>query len=325
MPDIISIGEALIDFLAIDKGVLLEGTNGFTIAPGGAPANVAAAIARLGGSSGFIGKVGDDAFGRRIKNTLQNVGVNIDFLILDKTVNTTLAFIAVKHNNEPDFLFFRNHCGADIALKQDECNEGYIYDSKILHFGSISFSGEPLKSATLKTIEIAHSAKRIISFDPNLRPSLWDNLKHAKAEIISGLEYADIVKVTDEELEFITDTKSLLKGTDMILKFGPRIVVVTRGKNSSFFNNGNTIIELPAFKVNCVDTTGAGDAFVGGILLRFLERVKKDKAVFDIKEDEAKDLIQFANACGALTVTKKGVIPALPTLEEVSAFLITHV
>jgi sugar/nucleoside kinase (ribokinase family) len=218
-------------------------------------------------------------------------------------------------------MFFRNHCGADLALRQDELDEGYIYESNILHFGSISFIGEPLKSTTLKTIEIARGAKRIISFDPNLRPSLWDNVQHAKAEITSGLEYADIVKLTDEELEFITGTNSLSRGTDMILKFGPRIVIVTRGKNSCFFNNGSTILELPAFEVESVDTTGAGDAFVGGFLLGLLERFKKDQTVFNMEEDEVIHLVSFANACGALTVTRKGVIPALPTLNEVNLFL----
>ncbi|UCB47211.1 MAG: carbohydrate kinase [Spirochaetota bacterium] len=321
MPDIVSIGEALIDFLAIDKEVVLEDTRGFTVAPGGAPANVAAAIAKLGGSSGFVGKVGNDAFGRKIQSTLQSAGVNTDFLLLDEKVNTTLAFIAVKKNKEPDFMFFRNHCGADLALRQDELDEGYIYECKILHFGSISLTDEPLKSTILKTIEIARRANRIISYDPNLRPSLWDSMQHAKTEITSGLEYADIVKLTDTELEFITGTKSLSRGTDMILKSGPRIAMVTRGKDSCFFNDGNTAVELPVFEVESVDTTGAGDAFNGGFLLGILERIRKDQSICNMEKNEVSNLIRFANACGAITVTRKGVIPALPTLDEVNTFL----
>jgi fructokinase len=321
MPDIVSIGEALIDFLSIDSGVRLEETGGFTVAPGGAPANVAAAVAKLGGSSGFIGKVGDDAFGRKICVTLESVGVNIDRVVLDRSVNTTLAFIAVKQNKEPEFMFFRNHCGADLALKQDELDEGYLYDSKILHFGSISFTGEPLRTTTLKAIAIARGAGKIISYDPNLRPTLWENLQQAQTQIISGLQYADIVKCTQDELDLITGTDSLSKGTDSILKHGPRLIVVTRGEESSYFNNGEVAFEFPTFAVECTDTTGAGDAFVGGILLNIVERMGNDQPVFTLEREEAVNIMRFASACGAITVTRKGVIPALPTKKEVVTFL----
>lgn len=324
MADIVSIGEALIDFLSIDKGVPIEETTGFTIAPGGAPANVAAAVAKLGGSSGFIGKVGDDAFGRMIKNTLASSGVDTSQLILDPDVNTTLAFISVKENNEPDFLFYRKHCGADLALNGDEIDEGYILESKILHYGALSFTGEPLRTATLRAIEIARGAKKILSYDPNLRPSLWDNLEIAKDEMIGGLQYADIVKITEDELEFLTGTTNLLKGTNTIIKYGPRIVIVTRGARSSFFNNGDVTVEIPAIEVETVDTTGAGDAFVGGILLKVLERLKKDLPIYTMTEEEVREIINFAHCCGAITVQRKGVIPALPTLDEVSSFMKTR-
>lgn len=324
MPDIICIGEALIDFLSLDKDVKLENTTGFTIAPGGAPANVAAAVSKLGGSSGFIGKVGMDSFGKLIKNTLVKAGVNIDLLIMDKKVNTSLAFISVKPNGDNDFMFFRNHCGADLALKQDEIQDGYIYESKILHFGSINFTGESLRSATMKAIELARGANKLISFDPNLRPSLWENLRLAKSEIENGLQYADIVKLTDEELEFITGTKNLIKGTNIIIKYGPRVVFVTRGGKSAFINNGMTEIEVPSYELKSVDTTGAGDAFTGGILLRILERIKKDKTIFNMEKSETTEMVKFAHACGAITVTRKGVIPVLPTITDVEEFLNEH-
>lgn len=324
MPDIISIGEALIDFLAVDSGIRLEETGGFTIAPGGAPANLAASIAKLGGSSGFMGKVGDDAFGRKIRNTLEDAGVNIDMLILDRAVNTTLAFIAVKQNKDPDFMFFRNHCGADLALRQDEIDEGYIFESEILHFGSLSFTGEPLKTATRKAITLARGAKRLVSYDPNLRPSLWESLHQAKAEITGGLEYADIVKCTQEEMELITGTDSLSGGTGSILKYGPRLVFVTRGAESCYFNNGDIAFEFPTFKVDCVDTTGAGDAFFGGVLVNIVERIKEGLPVFSLDREEAVSIVRFACACGAITVTRKGVIPALPTKDEVGAFIENH-
>jgi len=321
MPDIVTIGEALIDFLSIDANVSLENTTGFTIAPGGAPANVAAAVSKLGESSGFIGKVGDDSFGRKIKNTLEEAGVDTENLIIDRNVNTTLAFIAIDENKKPDYTFYRNHCGADLALKYDEIEEGYIFDSKIFHFGSLSFTGEPFRSATLRAIEVARGSNKLISFDPNLRPSLWESLDDAKAEIINGLQYADIVKLTDEELVFITETSSVTKGTDILLKYGPRAVIVTRGPKSCFYNNGDIFVEVPSFKVEAVDTTGGGDAFVGGILVKFLGRIKDEKTLFALEKEEIEDILKFAQACGAITVTRKGVIPALPTRDEVLKFL----
>jgi sugar/nucleoside kinase (ribokinase family) len=251
------------------------------------------------------------------------VGVDTDFLILDKKVNTTLAFISVKENGEPDFTFYRNHCGADLALRQDELNEGYITGSKILHYGSISFTAEPLKSATLKALRIARGANRILSFDPNLRPTLWDSLHSAKAEIENGLQYADIVKLTDEELSFITGTSNLVRGSDMILKYGPRFVIVTRGSHSCFFNDGSNGFEASAFEVEAYDTTGAGDAFIGGLLFNLVQRIERNKSVFNLDRDEAETILRFAHACGALTVTKKGVIPALPSASEVDNFLNT--
>lgn len=327
MPDVVSIGEALIDFLSVEKGVLLENTSGFTIAPGGAPANVAAAVARLGGSSGFIGKVGSDSFGRLFRNTLAKAGVDIELLRVGKTVNTTLAFIAVKPDGEPDFTFYRKHGGADISLRQDELDKGYILDSKIFHFGSLSFTDEPLRSTTLSALEIARGAGKIISFDPNLRPSLWENLGQAKAEMERGLQYADIVKITVEELEFLTGVKHLSGfdlGFDLIFKHGPRMVLVTRGNSSCSFSNGTIAIEVPAFRVDLVDATGAGDAFVGGVLCKILQRIREGQAAFDLAKDEAEDMLRFAHACGAITVTRKGVIPALPTLQEVNSFLEKH-
>ncbi len=321
MPDIVTIGEALIDFISVQKGVLIENSSGFTAAPGGAPANVAVAVAKLGGSSGFIGKVGADSFGKMIRNALTEAGVDLDSFKMDTAVNTTLAFVATRENDEPDFTFYRNHCGADIALRPDELDEGYISEAKIFHFGSLNFTSEPLKSATMRAVEIATGAKRIISFDPNLRPSLWDNLQTAKVEMETGLEYADIVKLTEEELEFLAGTAHLVKGTNLLLKYGPRLVIVTRGGRSSFFNNGMITCDVPVFEVDFVEATGAGDAFVGGVLVSILERVNKGLPLFELGENEARDIITFANACGALTVTKKGVIPALPTLKDVQSFI----
>jgi fructokinase len=321
MADIVTMGESLIDFLSTEKGVLIENTTSFTVAPGGAPANVAAAVAKLGGSAGFIGKVGKDSFGSMIRHALLDVGVNIDLLIMDKSVNTTLAFISIKKDGEPDFTFYRNRCGADLALKPDEIEKSYIEDLNILHFGSLNFSGEPLRSATIAAMETARGLNKILSFDPNLRPSLWDNQRRAKSEMKNGLQYADIVKLTDVELEFITGAKNLSRGTDMILKYGPRMVFVTRGKESCFFNNGDIFFEYPTFKVQLVDATGAGDAFVGAILFSINKRLEEDKAVFALGGPEIEEILRFATGCGALTVTRKGVIPALPTLGEAREFL----
>jgi len=218
-------------------------------------------------------------------------------------------------------MFFRNHCGADLALHHGEIDEGYVSESRVLHFGSLSFTGEPLGTATERAISIARGSGRTVSYDPNLRPSLWENLEQAMARITDGLEYADIVKCTQEEMEFITGTDGFLKGTNSILKYGPRMVLVTRGAESCFFNNGDVSFEFPTFEVDCIDTTGAGDAFFGGVLVNLVERMKKDLPVFGIDRETAEGIMRFACACGAITVTKKGVIPALPTRAEVETFL----
>ncbi len=325
MPDVITIGEVLIDFLSVDKGVSIEETTGFTIACGGAPANVAAAISKLGESSGFIGKVGADSFGRKIKATLEKAGVDIKNLVMDKGVNTTLAFISVKGNGDVDFTFYRNHCGADISLNQEEIDEGYILESKIFHFGSLSFTNEPLKSATLYSIEKAKGTGKIISFDPNLRPSLWDSMKRAREEIENAMQYADVVKLTDEELSFVTKSDDLVRGSNLLLKYGPRVILVTRGSNPCFFNNGDFIVEVPAFDVEVKDVTGGGDAFMGGFIVKLVKRLKDGKSIFSMDKDEAIEILKFANACGAITVTRKGVIPALPTMKEVEDFLSSRI
>jgi sugar/nucleoside kinase (ribokinase family) len=327
MPDILAIGESLIDFLASERGVRIENTTAFSLAPGGAPANVAAAAAKLGASSGFIGKVGADSFGAMIRKALSGVGVNVDMLLADDKVNTTLAFISVKPGGEPDFVFYRNRCGADLALRKDEIDDGYVRSARILHYGSISFTGEPLKGATLKTIETAKEAGALLSYDPNLRPSLWDDLARARSEIEMGMRHAGLVKLTEEELEFVTGVPRgtrLLKGCGKILEYGPRFVVVTRGKEPCFAFDGSSAVEVPAFRVEQVDSTGGGDAFVGGMLLTLLGRLKRGEKPFRMEREEIRDMLRFAHACGAITVTRKGVIPALPTMEEASNFLKSH-
>jgi len=321
MPDVVTIGEALIDFLATRRGVLIEETTGFTIAPGGAPANVAAAVSRLGGSAGFIGKVGADSFGSMIRNVLQEAGVDLELFRMDRKVNTTLAFISVKDNGEPDFTFYRNHCGADIALRQDELDQGYLAESRVLHFGSLSFTHEPLRGTLRRAIDLAHGAGNLVSFDVNLRPSLWEDLDRAREEIEGGLELADIVKLTDEELEFVTGTSHLQRGTNLLLKYGPRMVIVTRGARSSYLNNGDLAFEAAPFAVEAVDTTGAGDAFVASVLLWCVERLRAGQPVFAAEREELQRMMRFANACGALTATRKGVIPVLPARDEVERFL----
>jgi sugar/nucleoside kinase (ribokinase family) len=266
--------------------------------------------------------VGKDSFGIMIRNTLLEAGVNVDHVIMDRSVNTTLAFISVKPNGEPDFVFYRNHCGADLALKGDEIDRGYIGEAAILHFGSISFTGEPLKGATIRAIDIARSSGSIVSFDPNLRPTLWENMSTARFEIERGLQYADIAKLTDVELEFITGTNNLPRGTDSILKYGPRMAFITRGKNSCYFNNGDLSFEFPAYEMELVDATGAGDAFMGGVLLLINERLQNGKSAYSFEREEIETILRFAHACGALTVIRKGVIPALPTKDEVATFLL---
>ncbi|MBA7492846.1 Fructokinase [subsurface metagenome] len=320
MVDVICLGEVLVDMFSTGVGEPLEKAPNFLPVPGGAPANVAIGLAKLGVDSALISKIGDDPFGRLLRSVILQNRVDISQLKVDRESRTTLAFISTREDGERDFCFYRNP-GADMMLSAEEISEGFIKTARVFHYGSISMISDPSYSATLKALEYAKKYGLVISYDPNVRLSLWDSENQVKQRIIEGLHNSDLVKLNNDELEFITGISDIKQGSDILLKYGPEMVVVTQGDKGSFFNNGRTCSFTESYKVHTIDTTGCGDSFTSAILAKFLQKIKQGKDPFDLDCEEMEDILRFANAAGALTATKKGVIPSLPTQEDLCIFL----
>lgn len=320
MVDIICLGELLIDFISLDKNVSLIESTGFIKAPGGAPANVAVGVVKLGAESGFIGKVGNDPFGLYLKKVLKDLKVDTKNLVFDTYARTTLSYVALKSDGARDCMFYRNP-GADMLLDENEIKEEYFDGANILHFGSISLGSPKSEKATLKAIEYAKKRNMIISYDPNLRLSLWDDYEFAKNKINSGFKFADFVKISDDEYEFITGTSTIEECAEYILNMGCKLVVITMGKNGCFYSDGKNRGYLSGYNVDTIETTGAGDAFVAAVLYHLSDRVKKGEESILKVSDKLLEILKFANCSGALATTKIGVIPSLPVKSEVDMFL----
>lgn len=312
MYDVVALGELLIDFTP--AGRTENGNMIFESNPGGAPANVLVLLAKLGRSCAFIGKVGDDQFGRFLKDVLEKNKVDTKGLVFSGEVNTTLAFVHLDEHGDRTFSFYRKP-GADVILEKNEIDFNLIGSSKIFHFGSVSMTNEPARSATLEAARYARENNVIISYDPNLRPPLWDDLVFAKEVILEGMKYANILKISEEEAEFLTGINSLEKSSEYLAnKYGIQLILITLGSKGSFYRRGTKIGCTPTFDVKTIDTTGAGDAFLSGLLFQVLE---SKKPIDEITDSEMRKFIEFANAAGSLSTTKKGAIPAMPTKEEI--------
>lgn len=313
MADIVCLGELLIDFTSLQAGASIVETPGFEKHAGGAPANVAVGVSRLGGSAAFLGMVGNDEFGRYLAQMLADRGVDIRGLRYSDDAHTTLAFVALREDGEREFIFYRNP-GADMLYSPADLDEEIIGEGKIFHHGSISFISEPNRAATLRAIAVARDNGCLISFDPNLRLNLWDDAPEAHAGILLGLPTADILKVSAEELQFITGQTNLETGLRALRAQGIPVVVATLGEDGCAYAWGNEMGHVPGRPTTPIDTTGAGDAFVAGLLHRLAAR---DLPPTDITADEIRDILTFANAVAARVVTRRGAIPAMPTLEEI--------
>ncbi|MBO8138170.1 MAG: carbohydrate kinase [Desulfotomaculum sp.] len=318
MPDVVAIGEALIDFIPTIPGKGLANTPAFEKRPGGAPANVAVGVSRLGGKSGFIGKLGRDEFGEFLKKTLEENGVDLSAVVFTSEAKTGLAFVTLKENGEREFIFYRRPC-ADILLEPAEINKAFISSSSIFHFGTVSLIEQPAASATYHAVSMARKAGKLISLDVNLREPLWPSLETARKEIMKSLQLAHLVKVSEEELYFITEIKENIDAAaENILKMGPSVVLVTLGAGGCYIKTRKYGIKVMGFEVKAVDTTGAGDAFTAGILTRLVEEnVTSPQELETVSQEKMVDLCRFANAAGALTCTKKGAISALPARTDV--------
>lgn len=326
--DIVSLGEVLIDMFPAEVGRRLVDVTSFHPKPGGAPANVAVAARRLGAESAFIGKVGDDAFGEFLIDTLRREGVETRGMRVDEDARTTMAFIALPDENHAEFVFYRNP-GADMMLRADELDETLLHEASVLHIGSISLIAEPGRSATLHAVETAKAGGALISFDVNYRPSLWPDPETAAETITAMLGHVHLVKVNEDELVLLTGTDDPVVGSQMLLDRGPLACLVTQGAKGSFMRVGEEVAFVPAFPVETVDAVGCGDAFMAGVLVCLAGH----KSPADIPGQSAtkwsdrlnwmtlRRSLRYGSAVGALTAQKHGVIPALPTADEVDAFL----
>ena len=310
MTDIITLGELLIDLT--QRGSDENGNGEFTAYPGGAPANVAVAASRLGASTGFIGKVGDDAFGRSLADTLKKDNVDIRGLYYDDYQPTTMAIVSVDESGERDFSFYRKP-GADTQLTVDEAVGALTAElPKILHVGSLSMTTSPGKAACVEAVEYAKENGSVISYDPNYRAALWDSEEHAIEMMKVLLPYADILKVSDEEMVMLTGTDDFEEGSRILAEYGCGLVMVTLGSDGVFVRMGSHTATVPGFSVEVADTNGAGDTFLGAMLMQIAKGVDGSGDAWT----KLLSMVRYANKAASLTCSRHGAIPAMPTLAE---------
>ena len=313
-----TLGELLIDFVSTESGVSVGQAPAFEKAPGGAPANVAVGLARLGIASGFLGKVGDDEFGHFLAQTLEENGVDISGLRYSDQARTMLAFVSVAADGERSFMFYR-HPSADMLLHPDDIDREAIGAARLLHHGSISLISEPSRSATLAAIATAHEQGLWVSYDPNLRLNLWPSTEAARRGLLSAWASAHVIKVSHDELAFLSGEDDWTRGAKKLWHDRLRLLVITAGPAGCHYVTPDARGHVPTYDVQVVDTTGAGDGFVAGLLAGLLEN---ERAWDDV--EALQEVLRLANAVGALTTTRRGAIPALPTRDRVTALLEQH-
>ncbi len=310
--DVVALGELLVDFT--DNGLSEQGNTLFEANPGGAPCNVLAMLKKLDRSCAFIGKVGDDLFGQQLRAVAEEAGICMDCLAVDPKVRTTLAFVRKLANGDRDFSFCRNP-GADMCLTEEDLPLEVLADCRVFHFGTLSMTHEGVRRATRKAIDHAKEGGALISFDPNLRPPLWDSLEHAREQISYGLGHCDILKIADNELEFMTGETDFDKGAAILRERYPniRLLNVTAGPEGSCSYYDRLRVFRPALKLGgTIETTGAGDTFCACVLNFVLER-----GLEGLTEKDLGDMLSFANAAAYLVTTRKGAIRSMPEREQV--------
>ena len=314
--DVVALGELLIDFACVNT----DGDGYPTMAahPGGAPANFLAAIAKFGGSTALLGKVGTDAFGKMLTGTLQKAGIETKSLLSDDDYFTTLAFVTFDETGNREFSFSRKP-GADTQLRYEELDLSLIDAAKVFHFGTLSLTDEPARTATRKAVAYARSRGKLITYDPNLRKPLWEDLDMARKQLIWGLSQADVVKISDEEVEFLFGL-GVKEGASYILdNFGSKLVFVTCGPEGCWFQNAKAMGHVDSLKnIKVIDTTGAGDIFGGSAVWKLLQL---GKAPEELTEEELRDVVTFACTSAGISTTRSGGISSIPTYEETMARL----
>lgn len=315
MYDVVALGELLIDF--IQNGVSEQGNPLFEANPGGAPCNVLAMLKKLGYTTAFIGKVGEDSFGKMLGDTIHSLGIGTEGLKFDQEIPTTLALVHHKEDGDRDFSFYRNP-GADIMLREDEIEDSLIENCRIFHFGSLSMTAEPVVTATKKALALAKEQGKLISFDPNLRPPLWKSLEDAKDAIWFGIRQCDILKIADNEIQWLTGETDFDKGVEAIRKETDAMLInVTLGKDGSiaYYKNKRVFVE-PFLNDRTVDTTGAGDTFCACVLGSVLEH-----GLEDLSEEQLAYMLTRANAAASIVTTRKGAIRSMPEIREIETLI----
>lgn len=310
--DVVALGELLIDLT--QNGISQQGNPMLEANPGGAPCNVLALLSKLGHSTGFIGKVGCDGFGEQLCRAIQEVGIDHQGLCWDEYVHTTLAVVHTKPDGDRDFSFYRNP-GADMSLTARELKEDMIRSCKIFHFGTLSMTDEPVRSATYQAIRVAEEAGCLRSFDPNLRPPLWVSLDVARDQTLYGMAHCDILKISDNEIQWLTGEEDYDKGIDWIRRRFPNIqlILLSMGREGSRGYCGKVRVEVPAVtNVKAIETTGAGDTFFAGVLHHVLQWELRPYT-----EEELGKMLSFANAAAAIVTTRKGALRVMPEEAEI--------
>ncbi len=315
--DIVCLGEVLVDMFPAELGRSLAEVSAFHPKPGGAPANVAVAATRLGARSAFVGKVGDEAFGHHLAEVLRREGVDVRGMRFDEDARTGLAFIAKPDENTSEFVFYRNP-GADMRLRADELDRELLRGTRAFHFGSLSLGVEPVRSATLEALTVAREAGALVSFDVNYRPTLWSDPDEAYGRVMAMLAHVNLLKVNEDELALLAGSGDLDTAAGVLLEQGPDLCVVTLGAEGSYFRVAGGGERVPPFRVQPVDATGCGDAFVAGLLYQLVSGADwRDQ----LTPARMRQILRYANAVGALTSLTQGTIPALPTAAQVDEFL----
>ncbi|MFG6382834.1 MAG: carbohydrate kinase [Lachnospiraceae bacterium] len=309
--DVVALGELLVDFTM--NGTSRQGNPLFEANPGGAPCNVLSMLQRLGKKTAFIGKVGEDSFGRMLQDTVSKQGIDISNLVIDKEIPTTLAFVHTASGGERSFSFYRNP-GADMMLRKEDVDSSILKSTSIFHFGSLSMTDAEIESATKMAVEIAKEEGALISFDPNLRPPLWKSLEIAKEKIAYGISQCHILKIADDEIEFFTGTSDIDKGVTKIQqKYNTPFICATMGKmGSRVYHNGKRVECEPFLCKDTIETTGAGDTFMACVLNMILEngwnRMDSQKLY---------EMLEFANAAASIITTKKGALKVMPSKDDI--------
>ncbi len=314
--DVIAMGELLIDFTM--HGESGQGNPLFEACPGGAPCNVLALLNKMGKKTAFLGKVGKDQFGVQLRATLEEAGIDTSCLLTDDKVNTTLAFVHTFPDGDREFSFYRNP-GADMMLTEEETDPGFVAQARLFHFGTLSMTHPGVRAATKKALAAAKENSMLVSFDPNLRPPLWSSLDLAKEQMEYGFQYCDILKISDNEIQFVSGKEDYDEGIRSLQeKYQIPLILLTMGKDGSRAYYKGMRVERPGFSCKTIETTGAGDTFCGSALNYIL-----DHGFDSLDEEQLGEMLTFANAAAAIVTTRKGAIRAMPGRAEVEALIET--